>query len=181
MQLVGETDMKSPIVREVITWYNEAKAKLGRTPRKSEFRPYFFSSSVIPRLFMVHVERVPFRVLFRAAGEHVEESFGVPLTGKYLDQLMIPQRSDLTKWYQSLIDSTDPTFSRSMFTLDGKAVPYEGALFPLSGPAVDLRYFFGLEHFPEVASWKTIVRTRKYGEPASKNNHLDQARGGALT
>lgn len=164
MDIVSEDKIHSPLIRELVDWYDGAKSA-DKGPSRSDFRPHKFSPAVIPCLFKVQVTRQPFRVLFRAVGERVEESFGFPMTGKYLDEVNIPQRNELLDWYRALLDRSSPIYSKSISTYEGQKLRYEGALFPLGAADDETRFFVGIEHFTDTPSWNSGVRNRSYGAP----------------
>ena len=164
MEVVSRDQVDSPIVLEVADWFTRCSVNSG-LPVKADFKPRTFSALVIPRLFLTEVTVDPFKVRFRAAGEAVEDSFGMPITGKYLHDLPIPQVAELTAWYQSLIDDFRPIFVSNISSCDGDRMIYQGALFPFTPPSTNTRFYLGVEHFLETPVWRKSVRHRTYGHP----------------
>lgn len=164
-------ELRSDPLRALAGWYESARD--GKNwPKVSDFR-----IARVPRECMAHIARVditpdPFRVFYRAAGEYLCEARGMDFSQKYLDELPIPQKDDLTNWLQRALHLRGPFYVAHDQNVDGIAFHYETCVLPLGTPDDTPRAFLIAEAAQELEAWRHAVRHRHYGaSPPPQMDH----------
>lgn len=160
MRFAPAGDMASAAVRGVNAWY-EGRADEA-WPGRDAFLPEDLSPALLRNLCLVDVETRPFRVLYRVVGAALCESVGRHVHMAYLDTLGLPQETQLAALYRRALEAPGPLFLKGEQAIDGLAVRYEGACFPLGRPEDETRRFVVVEDFLDVDSRRSALRRRHY-------------------
>lgn len=164
MQIVTAEKVESETLQALFAWYRERCTPDGWPP-VSAFRAETIPPQVLPHIARVQVETKPFRVFYRAVGSAFGESFGIDMTGRYLDELGIKQADDLHEWYRMALGATGPVIMRDAQTVSRHSFVYEGGGLPLGTPDDKPREFISCTDFLNAPAWRSALRERKYGRP----------------
>lgn len=97
---------------------------------------------LLPHLFLVDVEHKPRRYRFRLVGTAIVSSFGMDMTGQYLEEIGFSnQAPSVQAHYGAVVTTAEPTCHQVHFTRgSGRYVAYERLILPLSadGKLVDM-------------------------------------------
>lgn len=98
--------------------------------------------SLLPHLFMVDVENKPRRFRFRLVGTAIVSSFGLDITGRYLEEIgFSDQAPSVLAHYGAVATTAEPSCHHVHFTRgSGRYLAYERLIVPLSsdGTSVDM-------------------------------------------
>src|SRR3546814_12568465 len=88
----------------------------------------------MPYVLIADIEHAPFRVRFRLVGTKVVEATGFEFTGKYLDELTLPDDAGpVLESYQLASESKCAVLTRMKWHLDANTIgKYDACLLPLS-------------------------------------------------
>lgn len=160
MRLATAQDMTSDGIVAVAAWHDAASG--AGWPARDAFRPEDLPAGVLPRLGLVDVETAPLRVFYRVLGEDICASIGRSIRMAYLDELGLPQEPELLALYGRALSAPGPLFVKGMQELEGHALNYEGACFPLGAPTDPVRRFVIVEDFLDTQTWREALRRRHY-------------------
>src|SRR3546814_945976 len=98
MQSYGSTRQKitrsdqieSARIRELFAYWQD-KRRGDLLPRRADIDPVEIPR-LMPYVLIADIEHAPFRVRFRLVGTKVVEATGFEFTGKYLDEITLPNR-----------------------------------------------------------------------------------------
>lgn len=97
---------------------------------------------LLPHLFMVDVEKQPRRFRFRLVGTAIVSSFGLDITGRYLEEISFSdQAPSVLSHYVAVASTGEPSCDQVHFTRGGgRYLAYERLILPLSsdGTTVDI-------------------------------------------
>ena len=162
-------EIKSEALLALCQWYRDASLGIEWPPTKA-FKIYSLPSIVMPHIARVDVTPSPFRVYYRAVGQYLCDARGMDFSRKYLDELPIPQKSDLAGWYQMALTMTEPNFYAADQKVAGQSFYYEVGCLPLGSPEDRPRAFIIAEAAQDVEAWSFAVRNREYGSrPPSRD------------
>src|SRR3546814_19033011 len=95
----------------------------------------------MPNILIADIEQDPFRVRFRLVGTKVVEATGFEFTGKYLDEITLPDdEGPFLESYQLASESKSAVLARIQWRLDADTIgEYDACFLPLSedGDVVD--------------------------------------------
>src|SRR3546814_17152966 len=88
----------------------------------------------MPNILIADIEQDPFRVRFRLVGTKVVEATGFEFTGKYLDEITLPDdEGPFLESYQLASESKSAVLARIQWRLDAATIgEYEAGFLPLS-------------------------------------------------
>lgn len=150
-------DLDSAKVRKLHAYWSGLRGARA-APRRAEIDPADIRD-LLPNLIIGQVERDPFRIRYRLVGTRVAEVTGCDFTGKYLDEIALPEdEGDFEECYRRAATDRIPVFDRPVWHLDAwTALRYDFGVFPLSddGETVDrvlaIECYDSLERHPAVA------------------------------
>jgi hypothetical protein len=156
--------IESAVLHEMLDWF-DARCTAGAWPPVSAFRAETIPPRVLPHIGRVVVSSDPLRVYYRAVGSAISDSLGVEMSGRYLDELGIPQAAGIAEWYRLSLAAPDPIIVRGEQNIDGQTFVYEGCCLPLGTPADEPRHFIICTDFLNTEAWQTALRRRRYDRP----------------
>jgi hypothetical protein len=124
----------------LLEYWMEKKA--GRfAPARRDIHPEEMRE-LLPHVFLVDVEERPIRFRFRLVGTDIVQSFGIDLTGRYIEELDFSDRPpSMLACYAAVVTTREPSCHAVHFTRgSGRHLSYERMILPLSsdGTAVDM-------------------------------------------
>lgn len=164
MQRVTVEAIESPIMRELLGWYDE-RCPLNGWPPVSAFRAETIPPRVLPHIARVQITTDPLRVFYRAVGSEFGVHLGVDLTGRYLDELGVEQADDLHEWYREALGSHEPVLMRADHKLGNDSFVYEGGGLPLGTKDDEPREFVSCTDFLNTPAWHSALRKLNYKRP----------------
>lgn len=128
-------------------------------PRRDEIDPSRISG-LLPYIMITQFERDPFRVRFRLVGTKVVEITGFEFTGRYLDQIALPEdEAEFENSYRMAAEKRVPVFSRPVWHLDEwTALSYDFAVFPLSDDGATIDRALSIECYDELERHPSVLR-----------------------
>src|SRR3546814_17510594 len=99
------------------------------------------------RSLIADIEHSPFRVRFRLVGTKVVEATGIEFTGKYLDEITLPDdEGPVLESYQLASESKCAVLTRMKWHLDANTIgEYDACFMPLSENGRTVDKALGLE------------------------------------
>jgi len=120
-------------------WLGKKQHRLG--PARTDIDPAELRH-LLPHLFMVDVEKRPLRYRFRLVGTAIVSSFGLDITGRYLEEVgFSDQAPSVQAHYGAVVATGEPSCHQVHFTRgNGRFLAYERLILPLSsdGRSVDM-------------------------------------------
>ena len=140
MRKITQADqIESPRLRQLFEYW-QSKRRGGRLPRRADIDPTEIPQ-LMPNLLLVDIEHDPFRVRYRLVGTQIVEATGFEFTGKYLDEIVLPDdEGPFLESYQLAAESKGAVLARIKWRLDAETTgEYDACFLPLSedGGAVD--------------------------------------------
>lgn len=132
-------DIASARIRALFEYWR-ARCRDGRLPRRGDIDPIDIPA-LMPYVLIADIERDPFRVRYRLVGTRVVDATGFEFTGRYLDEISLPDdEGPVLESYQLCSESRTPVLSRMTWHLGNDTVgEYDACFLPLSedGETVD--------------------------------------------
>lgn len=140
MRTIAKSDeIDSPRIRQLFDYW-QSKRRDGRLPRRADIDPAEIPQ-LMPNLLLVDVEYDPFRVRYRLVGTQIVEATGFEFTGKYLDEIVLPDdEGPFLESYQLAAERKAAVLARIKWRLDAETTgEYDACFLPLSedGATVD--------------------------------------------
>ncbi|MEZ5832872.1 MAG: PAS domain-containing protein [Dongiaceae bacterium] len=118
-------------------------------PRRADIDPADIPQ-LLPYIYLVDIERLPFRVRYRVVGTNAVEWQGHDFTGYYLDELRFNKPDEILALYRSAADEMAPKFRSTTWpTPNGITRAVETAVFPLSEDGEHVTQCIAIEDFEE--------------------------------
>ena len=162
--LTSEQGLRSVMIRSLHRWWIDKAA--GDLPDRADFDPADFKR-LFPNLFIADVEPQPFRIRYRLMGTRAIEATGMDLTGRYLDELLLP--ADLGEpWmdhYRRGFETRSAVLGNCEApTTSGGRFTYEFGLFPVRKGGTEVAQFLAVEDYFDLTSTLTeMVEWRDAG------------------
>ncbi|MEO3433019.1 PAS domain-containing protein [Inquilinus sp. CAU 1745] len=150
--------VKSAKIRRLSDYWNGLRGDRP-APRRDEIDPSEIGS-LLPYIMITQLERDPFRVRFRLVGTKVVEITGFEFTGRYLDQIALPEdEGEFEACYRMAAEKRAPVFSRPVWHVDQwTALSYDFAVFPLSDDGATIDKALSIECYDEVERHPSVLR-----------------------
>jgi hypothetical protein len=133
MRTITSTDqIESSRIRELYDYWR-SKCRDARLPRRADIDPADIPQ-LMPYLLMVDIEQDPYRVRYRLVGTKIVEATGFEFTGRYLDEIVLPDdEGPYLESYRLCSDSGKPVLARIKWHLDADTTgEYDVCFLPLS-------------------------------------------------
>ena len=160
MDIVEQNQIVSPRLRSLISWYESQSATAGAWPAKGALDPTLIPPESRPFVAIVDVQMGPMRIIYHMLGGALVEAIGMDLTGKFLDEVDIPQAKDLPEWFQRGVAAPGALFARSTQTVQHVNLVYEGSCFPFGESDDDPRSLLICEDFLSAEFWQGATEGR---------------------
>jgi len=169
MQLIRATDeIESSNIRALHSYWR-SKFRGEKLPRRADIDPAEIPR-LVPRLMVVDVEQKPFRVRYRLVGTKVVEMTGFEFTGKYLDEIALPNdEGPFLECYQKACDTRSAVITRIKWRLEPDTVAeYDVCFLPLSDDGETVNKVLSMECYESVERDYTLGRGRDGQTTASR-------------
>jgi hypothetical protein len=161
MHYVSQQGLASPICRAVGAWYDAGRVGGGWPPVSALF-PADLPATMLANIGSVDVDPDGPRVFYRIMGGAIAASLGVDGTGRWLDDLNLPQAPDIRALYRDSIEAEGPLFGRGEVTLSGESHPFEAGTLPFGSSGDRPRRFAIVEDYFDMPPWRPALRQRRY-------------------
>jgi hypothetical protein len=126
--------------QSLLDWW-QAKRGARAMPARAELDPGELKA-ILPNLLLIDVSAAPagagHSFTCRLAGTEIDSRFGVPLTGRSLDQAPFGDaRAAIRQEYETAVAQRRPIFCSHSVVVGGRYVEYDRLAVPLSGKAED--------------------------------------------
>lgn len=123
-----------PAIDEFQRYWDQLKGD-ATAPLKSAFSVSQLRGKLWKYLALVEVERAPMRFKYVVFGRAHTESYGADLTGQYLDEIDVGDKSEeYQQQFEQVTTTQQPLFVRDEYRKeDGAHYSFEGGCFPLLG------------------------------------------------
>lgn len=169
MEIITSADqIASPRLQQLYDYW-QSKRREGRLPRRADIDPTEIPQ-LMPNLLLVDVEYNPFRVRYRLVGTQVVEATGFEFTGRYLDEIVLPDdEGPFLESYQLAAEQKVPVLARIKWHLDADTIgEYDACFLPLSEDGVTVDKVLSMEcydtlerDFTLLTGWPPAVRKRR--------------------
>jgi hypothetical protein len=151
---------RHPTLRQLHGYW--LKKKAGRfAPARRDIDPAELRD-LLPCLFLVDVEGRPIRFRFRLVGTEIVESFGIDVTGRYVEEIGFSDRApSVLAYYAAVVTTREPSCHIVRFTRGGgRHLTYERVILPLSSDGETVDMLLGGICFEEAyeTSWPSAAR-----------------------
>lgn len=121
-----------------------AKRGLRLAPSRADMRPQEIGL-LLPHVYIVDIIGRPRRFRFRLVGTRIIEGYGEEITGKFLDEIDLGDKSSaIQEEYEKAVNQQAPTASSWSFSKnDGRELNYEHLILPLSTDGRTINMLFG--------------------------------------
>lgn len=133
MQIVTQAgQIESSRIRQLFQYW-QSKRRGALLPRRADIDPTEIPQ-LMPYVLLVDVEQNPFRVRYRLVGTKVVEATGFEFTGRYLDEIVLPDdEGPYLESYQLCCTAGMPVLARIKWHLDVDTTgEYDACFLPLS-------------------------------------------------
>jgi len=169
MQLIQSSEQIES--RSIRTLYDYWRGKFRGTalPRRADIDPADIPQ-LVPQIMIVDVERNPFRVRYRLVGTKIVEMTGFEFTGKYLDEIALPNdKGPFIECYQRACEANAAVMTRIRWRLDADTITeYDVCFLPLSDDGVTVNKVLSMECYESVERNYTIAQGRNGLPTASR-------------
>lgn len=158
MQTVTQAEkIESGRIRQLFEYW-QSKRRNGLLPRRADIDPCEIRQ-LVPYLLLVDIERDPFRVRYRLVGTKVVETTGFEFTGRYLDEIVLPDdEGPYLESYQLCSDRGVPVLARIKWHLDAETTrEYDAFFLPLSDDGRRVNKVLAMECYDNVQRDFTFV------------------------
>ncbi|HMA13327.1 MAG: PAS domain-containing protein [Bacteroidota bacterium] len=146
MEIITSADqIASPRLRQLYDYW-QSKRRGGRLPRRADIDPAEIPQ-LMPNLLLVDIEQNPFRVRYRLVGTQIVEATGFEFTGKYLDEIVLPDdEGPFVESYQLAAERKAAVLARIKWRLDAETTgEYDACFLPLSEDGVTVDKVLAME------------------------------------
>jgi len=151
MQKITQADqIESPRIRQLFEYWR-SKCRDGRPPRRADIDPTEIPQ-LMPNVLIVDIEQDPFRVRYRLVGTQIVEATGFEFTGRYLDDIVLPDdEGPFLESYRLASASKAPVLARMKWHLDDDTVgEYDVCFLPLSDDGETVNKVLAMECYENV-------------------------------
>jgi len=118
-------------------------------PRRADIDPADIRH-LLPNIYLVDIERTPFRVRYRVVGTSAVEWQGHDFTGYYLDELRFNKPGEILALYRRAAEEKGPAFRSTTWPMpNGITRAVETGIFPLSEDGEHVSQCLAIEDFEE--------------------------------
>lgn len=159
MQKITRSDqIESARIRELFVYWQD-KRRGDLLPRRADIDPVEIPR-LMPYVLIADIEHAPFRVRFRLVGTKVVEATGFEFTGKYLDEITLPDdEGPVLESYQLASESKCAVLTRMKWHLDANTIgEYDACFLPLSENGRTVDKALGMECYENVERNFTLGR-----------------------
>lgn len=163
MQKIEQADqIESRLIRQLFLYW-QSKCRDGRLPRRADI-----DAAEIPRLMpnilIVDVEYNPFRVRYRLAGTKIVQATGFEITGKYLDEIVLPDdEGPFLESYQTACTTKTPIIARIKWHLAEEVTgEYDACFLPLSDDGETVNKVLSMECYESIEREFTFLGGRGF-------------------
>jgi len=158
VRYVQPTELISPICRTVYEWYVGLSPAGEWPPLHASHRPDDLPGRALPNLGIVDVEPAPLRVFYRVMGAAIGQSFGIDGSGKYLDELGLPQEGDIRTLYRDSLVAERPLFGCG--EVDSGETPnrFEAGAMPFGSRSDRPRRFLIVEDYFDCCRYFSVMQ-----------------------
>lgn len=151
--------------------YWSSKRRNGALPRRVDIDPTEIPR-LMPNIIIADIEHDPFRVRYRLAGTKVVEMTGYEFTGKYLDEIALPNdEGPFLECYRLACDSLAPVITRIRWRLGPNDVAeYDACFLPLSDDGQRVNKVLAFECYASIERDYNLI-TNRGSAPAGEKKH----------
>lgn len=145
-------------------------AGAGRVPHKRDlkFEAIWYA---MPQTVLFEAEGDAERFRFRLAGTAVEEALGLPLRGKWVDEVLVGEYLDLTlAALVEMLAAPEPRMYRNRIRIGLEEIAYDRLLLPFADLDGDIRYV------TSSGEWPRLLREFIGGHPSRMITELHHER-----
>ncbi len=166
--ITHEDEIESAAIRALYRYWHSKRAG-GRLPRRADIDPIDIPR-LMPNLLIVDLEQNPFRVRYRLVGTHVVEMTGFEFTGRYLDEIALPNyEGPFLECYQAACETKSPIITRIRWSLaPGIVTEYDVCFLPLSDDGETANKAISMECYESVERDYTVRAGRVVGAGKGK-------------
>jgi len=167
MHKITDADqIESALIRELYLYWH-SKCRGGAIPRRADIDPVDIPK-LMPNLLIADIEQHPFRVKYRLVGTKIVEATGFEFTGRYLDEIVLPDdEGPFMECYRLACDSRLPVTTRIRWRLDHETIgEYDICILPLSDDGQTVNKAVSIECYENVG--RDYVFTRAWPQPYMK-------------
>jgi hypothetical protein len=137
-----------PTIRQLHDYWTLCRGN--RTmPRRADIDPADIRY-LLPNIYLVDIERAPFRVRYRVVGTNAVEWQGHDFTGYYLDEVRFNKPDEILALYRRAADEKMPTYRSTTWPMpNGITRAVETGVFPLSEDGEHVTQCLAIEDFEE--------------------------------
>lgn len=159
MQCITRADqIESAAIRQLFLYW-QSKCADGRIPRRTDIDPVDIPN-LVPNLMIADIEHDPFRVRYRLVGTKVVQMTGYEFTGKYLDEIALPNdEGPFQECYQTACETRLPVLQRIEWHLaEDTTEEYDICILPLSDDGDTVNMALAIECYATVErAYKFVV------------------------
>lgn len=161
-RITHEDEIESAAIRALFNYWR-SKCPEGGIPRRADIDPVEIPR-LMPSLLIVDIEYDPFRVKYRLVGTRIVEMTGFEFTGKYLDEIALPNfEGPFEECYQVACETKSPVITRIKWSLSPDIVAeYDVCFLPLSDDGETANMALSLECYENVERDFTLFAGRVY-------------------
>jgi len=161
-KITGADQIESRIIRELFVYW-QSKCAGRPLPRRVDIDPAEISG-LIPNLLIADIELDPFRVKYRLVGTRVVQMTGFEFTGKYLDEIALPDdEGPFLECYQTACAWRAPVATRIKWHLgDNSTGEYDICILPLSDDGETVNMTVSVECYENIEREYAFVRDRSF-------------------
>ena len=139
-----------PTIKELHDYWTLCRGRR-RMPRRSDIDPADIPH-LLPNIFLVDIERAPFRVKYRVVGTNAVEWQGHDFTGYYLDEVRFNKPDEILALYRRAVEEGVPTFRSGTCQMpNGVTRALETAILPLSDDDEHVTQCLAIEDYRDVS------------------------------
>lgn len=169
MQQITQADqIGSAAIRQLFNYW-QSKCPPGGIPRRADIDPAEIPS-LMPNLLIADIEDAPFRVRYRLVGTKVVQMTGYEFTGKYLDEIALPNdEGPFQECYQLACETKTPVLTRIKWRLtEDTTEEYDICILPLSDDGRRVNMALAIECYETVKRAYTVRAGRVVGAAKKK-------------
>lgn len=164
--ITSADEIDSSRIRQLFEYW-QSKRQGAALPRRADIDPTQIPQ-LMPYVLLVDIEQNPFRVRYRLVGTKVVESTGFEFTGRYLDEIVLPDdEGPFLESYQLCCDTGMPVLARIKWHLDADTTgEYDACFLPLSDDGSRVDKVLAMECYDSVQrDFKFVAPSRFHPTP----------------
>jgi hypothetical protein len=168
-KIIRSDQIKSRTIRDVFDYWQSKRVGTA-LPRRADIDPADIAGS-LPNLLIADIEHHPFRVKYRLVGTRVVQMTGFEFTGKYLDEIALPDdEGPFLECYQAACDWAAAVTARIKWRLeDGSTGAYDICILPLSGDGKTVNMAMSVECYETIERDFSFVREKNFRRTGKPN------------